>query len=774
MWIKNLRQRKLQTLLIFLIIMLCSILLTGSMNILSSLDAPFQEFVEECDAASARVYAFDTSEDAVYHLGKEFSKLDIMENVIYITEHYIEENLYSNGKKLEVFANLTEYNEQAYGKVRYLEGGENVSSNSAHPLEDDECLLPASISNDYDIHVGDIITMQYTGKELSYKVKAIYTEPYQTSIAFDTYILINHIPDNLTRSTRIMLYTKDGISGKEIESSFREAHDGELPAFLSPIEDVIDNSLLVGRLIGALFFAIGVIMLLVSGLMIQFMIKHVMISDEKAIAVYKTMGYTSNDILFMYIKLYFVIVSIACIVGTSSSVFLSNTILSGVFENMGQLKVKNPLLPAVVCYLATVIFVLSIITLIIARTRNIKPASVLSGINYGGIKKKKYSGSSTLPFSPFGIAFRTFTREKKNAIGIFLTCIVTVFSVNFAIISLDVANNMRDNNDFWIGIDKCDAMITVSWESEYEFVRNSVLQDSRVDHIFESIQQERVILKWKKGMTQTYMNAFVYDDYRLANLPIVKGRNPQNGSEIALSTKMAKELKKDIGDYVEINLEGDKFSHFLVTGLFQSYLQLGSVCRLTTSAYTDQDYHLPYNTISVYLKDQSDTDAFISDLSRAIGGSGNILKRTDVYNSIMDMVVTPQQNAIPPMVVLVLLVAGINIYSIVLLKNLKSQKINGIYKCIGYTTTHLILSNLYYVGIIGLTSVLITLPVSIVIYPKIMAVILSMFQFIKYPVQYDYSHLIVINAMIILIFILSSVISSRSIRKVNARDLVQE
>jgi len=56
MWIKNLRQRKLQTILIFLIIMLCSLLLTGAMNILTSLDKPFQEFIKECEAASAKVY----------------------------------------------------------------------------------------------------------------------------------------------------------------------------------------------------------------------------------------------------------------------------------------------------------------------------------------------------------------------------------------------------------------------------------------------------------------------------------------------------------------------------------------------------------------------------------------------------------------------------------------------------------------------------------------------------------------------------------------------
>jgi ABC-type lipoprotein release transport system permease subunit len=39
------------------------------------------------------------------------------------------------------------------------------------------------------------------------------------------------------------------------------------------------------------FLAVGVFMLLVSGLMIYYMIKNAMIADAKPIAVYRTMGY---------------------------------------------------------------------------------------------------------------------------------------------------------------------------------------------------------------------------------------------------------------------------------------------------------------------------------------------------------------------------------------------------------------------------------------------------------------------------------------------------
>jgi len=670
---------------------------------------------------------------------------------------------------------LAEYKQAVFGKIRYLEGFQQSKNGSVLSLSSNECLLPACISNKYNIHSGDKITIQFAKGEVTYTVKAIYTEPYQSNIAFDTNLIVNELPEYATGKLDILLYAKEGISGKQIEDSYREKHDGQLNAFMTPIEDWIDNSLIVGRIIGALFFALGVIMLLVSGLMIHYMIKNILISDEKTIAIYKTIGYTSNDILSMYIKLYFIIITAACVAGIVSSAFLSNLILTSIFENMGQLNVNNPILPSILCYFVTVGFVITIITCNIVKTKNIKPVIALSGMIYGGIKKKKkYVGNSNFHFSSLGIAFRTFVRDKKNAIGIIITCIVTVFSVNFVIISLDVANTMYENNDFWLGVDKSDVMISIPDSREYDFVKSSVMEDDRIDYVIENSLMDRVTMKWKKGMGQTSMSTFMYDNYELADLPVVEGRNPNSGNEIAISTKMAEELNKNVGDYIELYLGGKKRADMLITGLFQSYMQLGSVCRLTTSAYTDNNCPITYNKISVYLKDSNETERFIKDMKDKIGGSGNVIKRTEQYSSIMDMVVLPQQKAIPPVVALVLLVAGINIYSIVMIKNLKTQKINGIYKCIGYTSWHLILSNLYYVGAIAVASVVITLPISMISYPTIMKLTLSMFNFMEYPVQYNFLHLAAINIVVILVFIISSLISSKSIFKVSTRDLVQE
>ncbi len=769
MWIKILRQRKLQTVLIFLIITICTMLLAGALSILTSLEKPSREFAKACHAMTAKIYPHTNDKDKILTMGDQFLSLPNVERVEYMHNHYVDESLFLKGKKVETFTNLTEYKDAVFGKALYLEGRKDLGNT----LTEEECILPVCLSNEYAVHIGDTVMIKLADRDVTYRVAGIYTDTYQTSTAYDSDILVRKLPAK--ERITIAVYGKNAVTGREIEEKYRETYSGIFSGSFLALEDRINNGLIVGRIIGAVFLAVGVIMLLVSGLMIYYMIKNAMITDAKAIAVYRTMGYTQATIMAMYIKLYFVLITLACLIGNISSVFISDTILTSIYENMGRLKTEYSFLSGLICYLVITSFILLLIILIIRKSCRIKPVVSLSGNNYGGIKKKKhYKGNSSLQFSAFGIAYRTFMREKRSALSILITCIVTIFAVNFIVISLEVANGMNDNNDFWIGIDKSDVMVGVANRDDFDFVINTILQDERIDHTLSSNYDTRVAMKWKKGMSNTTMTAFVYDDFDQTALPVIEGRNPRSYEEIAISTKMAGELRKGVGDYIQIYLDDKTETDMLITGLFQTYMQFGSLCRLTTSTFSDNQINFSYNNVSVYLKDPKDTESFLQDMKNKLGGKGKVMKRTEMYSSIMNMIVVPQQRAIPPVAVLVVLIAGINIFSIVFLKNVKSYKINSIYKCIGYSSWHLIRANLIYVLVIALASILITLPISLCSYAPIMRLCLSAFNFTEYPMQYRASHLILANAVVLLVFILSTLASSKSLFKLNARALVQE
>ncbi len=771
MIIKNFRHKKLQTILIFLIIMLCSMLLTSSVSILISLDKPFEVLAEECESPQAVLYPYFLEEDEVTSFGKEFEKLEELQRVEYIRYHRLTEEVIFNEKKLDAFFFLSEYNSKINSKDRYLEGNNKIIDT----LKTDECILPACMSNEYDIHTGDTIEMRFSNKTLIYTVRGIYTNPYNFSTAFDSSILVKKLPQSISQQLQIYLYTKEGVRGDEIEEAFRLKNDGQMNGSIYSLEERIDNGLIVGNIIGGAFLSIGIIMLLVSCLIISFMIRNAIITDAKTLAIYKTIGYTSGDILKMYLMFYFAITTIACLFGIGSSVFISDKILSSVYKNIGHMSSDISLLPGIVCYMIIVILVTGLIYLIMRKTKKLKPVYALNGMTETSTKKKhKYKGDSKLQFSAFGITMRNISRNKKGTIGTILTAILTIFSVNFAVISLDLADSMKENNDFWIGVDKSDVMIEVTDNSQYAKVLNTIKEDSRVDKYLENRIGEDVSLKWKKGIKTTVLSAFVFDDFNAAKLPTVKGRNPNNGTEVAITGKIAKELNKDIGDYLEIYLNNSTRVDLLITGIFQTYWQLGDCCRLTTDTFKDNKINLDYSNISIYLKDKEDITTYIKDMTEKLAGSCNITARTEVFSSIMNMIIKPQKSAVPPVTGLVIIIGAINIFCIVMLKNATNQKTNGIYKCIGYTTGHLVLSNIYYVGIIAVASMVVAIPMVILTYPLIFKTSLSMFGFLEYPVVYNIWHIVISNIGIAVIFILSTLISSRSLRNVNVRDLVQE
>jgi putative ABC transport system permease protein len=746
-------------------------LLNASVSILISLDKPYEDFAKECEAPSAIIFPYADEDAEVIALGEHFKKLEQVERVEYKKSHYISEELTYQGEKLEGFFKLAEFNPGINSKVRFLEGNKELFEK----LKADECILPACISTEYDIYTGDRISIKLPDENLIYTVKGVYTDPYSTSTAFDSDILIKNLPSVLNHKLHIILYAKDGFTGSQIEEAFRVQNAGEMNGEMQTLEDRISNGLLAGKVIGAVFLAIGVIMLLVSCLIINFMIRNAMITDAKTIAVYKTIGYTSGDILRIYTVFYFIVVTLACLIGIGSSIFISNMILSSVFRNMGQVAANNILLPGITCYVITVGLVIGIIYLIIGKTRKVKPVYTLNGMSESSTrKKKKYKGNSKIQFSAFGIALRTLLRNKKGAVSIVITAIITIFSVNFAVISLDVAATMKENNDYWLGVDKCDVMVGVSDSTKLKNVEEVINKDNRVDYYFKSRLGNRITMKWSKGVKTTSMDAFIYEDYSKAILPVTRGRNPSSPTEIAISSKITNELHKDVGDYIEVYLGGNKRVDLLITGIFQTYYQMGESCRVTSSLFEENGVAFKYDNYSIYLKNNKDIDSFMQDIKKEIGGNGNVIKRTEAFSSIMDMIVKPQQSAIPPVVVLVLLVGAINIFCIVMLKNANSEKTNGIYKCIGYTNSHLVISNLYYVGMVAAASIILSVPMILVFYPAIMRACLGMFGFLEYPVSYNLWHIALSNLGILALFIISTLVSSRSLKKVNVRDLVQE
>lgn len=770
MWSKNFRNKKLQTLLIGLIILMCALLLCTSLSMLLSLNEPLEDLMEECDSAFAVIYPYEyDNEEEVQAIAKRLEKFEEVSKTVCVRKHYVSEKLTSGKKEIETFTNLTEYDREVFGKVRCVEGTRKDFEN----LKDWECVVPACICVENNLKLGDDLTVQMPGGDLTYTIKGIYSDIYSTSNAFDSYILVKKIPAQVTAEMGLRLYTKDNVTEEQILDSYKAAYGKELEGQMNTKYNALESSLLAVQILGGILLAVGALMLFTCCLIINFVLRSIMTSDAKNIAIYKTIGYDSHTIQGFYTKFYFVLTTIGAGVGILSSKFVANQILDDMFANIGLKADVHVETLGISIYAGILLLVLSTVYLVTARMKKAKPVYALTGMrSTNTTKERKYKGNYRGSFSPMGIAMRMVLRDKKGTIGIFIVAMVSVVGINFGLVSLDVALGMKDNNDYWLGVDKSDVMITVSSPATAEEIEEKLQEDANVSKTAKCCLSGVLIVEREKNGKDSVVYPFVYEDYGKVDLPIVNGRNPKNGEEIALAGKIAQTLHKEVGDYISLHF-GETSKSFLITGLYQTYYNMGESCRLTKDAYEGVPFS--YDTVSVYLKNNEDISSEVERIEKILGGSGKVVPRTEMFASIMEMIAKPQENAIPVITIMVLVIGAINIFCIIMLKNQKEKKVNSIYKSLGYTSGHLMKANVWFVSLLAAASILVAVPVLLYLYPKIMQLTLgAMFGLLEYRVEYNMLHILVGNVTVFLLFILSTFLSSRGIRKINVSDLVIE
>lgn len=455
------------------------------------------------------------------------------------------------------------------------------------------------------------------------------------------------------------------------------------------------------------------------------------------------------------------------------SMIFASAVLGDMFKGMGATAKINLFNPGCFTVLAITAVVVLCVFLILRKARDIKPVYALRGTTNSNTGKKKHGGMNA-SFSPFGIALRSIIREKRDAVGILIASVAVVFLINMGMVALEGANRMESENDYWLGIPSSEIIVELNDTTRLDNMTSLLESDRSVTKVIPWVIEKNVMLPWKEGNTETIMYVSVYENYDDVNLAVLEGRNPKTKDEIALAGKMADSLGLRVGDYMTVSFDGMSDISMLVTGIYQTYYDMGKHGRVCSSAYTERDVSFAFDKLSMFLEEGADRAAVIEKYSELFGDAANVIEREDCCKSIMSMIAAPQRSAIPPVVVLIMLIGGISIFCIVLLRNMKNEKTNQIYKSIGYTTRDLFVANVWYVELIGAVSMLIGVPVLLLSYQKIMTLALSIFGLREYRMDVNVISLILMNALILVSFAISSIISSRRLKKLNVRDLVSE
>lgn len=231
LWIKQFRSKKLQSVMIFMIIGLCALLMSGSLIILTSLKKPYQDLYAETKAADVRIHPNSVTVESEEWIDKLLD-IDGVSAVEEVTKYPVDA-LFVGGEREDAFIDIVEYNPEVYKNTRMLDG-------SFENLENQTCAIPSVIANLYDLEIGDEFSIKIEDTMVTYEVGAIFADVYSISNAFTMDIIVKTLPEQVPYVAKgYLVWLENEYTNLEFLKDYTMGNDGISQVIYNLIENGI-------------------------------------------------------------------------------------------------------------------------------------------------------------------------------------------------------------------------------------------------------------------------------------------------------------------------------------------------------------------------------------------------------------------------------------------------------------------------------------------------------------------------------------------------------
>ncbi|MGG0821686.1 FtsX-like permease family protein [Paenibacillus turicensis] len=662
--------------------------------------------------------------------------------------------------------------------------------------------LPTSIAYLYDISVEDTLGFTLGEKQIELEVSAVVVDmpfgaPFPTSVRIwmnqQDYIEQFH---NTQSKDEYMLGLR--FDDYTVSSSYWERFEQDMgiPYLESKMnfESMSSFYLIMNKVIGFIMIFLGIVMMLVALFTIGFTISDDILSNYKKIGVIKALGLSSKRLMGVYLVQYAWIAIIAIIPGIVVSHWLSRFIVESALSSLKTGAMGNTLqgnLIAVAVGSVVLILVLLCVLFYSNKARLVQP---MQAIRYGmsesdnSILAKRLAGKANKIISfertplTIVIGLRNILKNRKASIlMIFLATIVSAVLV-LGFVLLHSISAIKQTSPLW-GYDSSDISLQITDKEAFSRTEfdQMVLSDPRIKNIGWAGYVNGVVAPERNlssenstGQTMNFQIDILDGNYEEIGFTTIRGRNPHNKNEIAIGFNVAKQLNKEVGDVVEVYIEGYKQT-LTVTGIYQSIANMSYSARVAVDVI--QVIHPDYNRFIaafINLQNHQDIDQVVNEINEKYKDSASAVTQQTLLEAVYKQAFAL---LILPMSIMGLLFTGVTIiivFSISRINIRKESKTYGIYKSLGLTSTKIRLS--VTLGIVSLSSIgaVIGIIVGVYLLPIILGSILYDYGIAEIPLILNWGGIIAFASVTLISAGLGSWASSRVVAKASPQILVIE
>ena len=297
----NIRKRKLQNLLIGIILFLSSVMLSTSISLISGINSPFDKMYEQLKTSHFLLY-LDTdvyNPEALAQWWKNQSEVLAVEtyNSFSLSGFYYEETM------IEIPSYITERPnyEMDLDHLSFISTiyGENI------PLtpESGECWISGFIAESYGMEINDTIRLPLEQGMRELSIAAIVVDPQYNSsfgegvrIWIESGSLTSLVPLSLLDKSVLSIRIGDTEQINHIWKHFTEYLGGSFTGIDSNYILIKTANTMLYIISGAGLLAISIIILIIAIFLIYANISNFILSDFKVIGILKSLGFTYEGV----------------------------------------------------------------------------------------------------------------------------------------------------------------------------------------------------------------------------------------------------------------------------------------------------------------------------------------------------------------------------------------------------------------------------------------------------------------------------------------------
>ncbi|NUU60641.1 ABC transporter permease [Paenibacillus agri] len=659
--------------------------------------------------------------------------------------------------------------------------------------------IPTSLAYKNEIAVGDELQFKAGSTQLTLKVSAIVIDlplggPFSTTARIwlndtDYGHYLGGLPgsDSYFMGIRFTDYSQHEAYWERFENYLGVPFMEERLTY----EELSSFYFIMNKIIGFVMSFLGIVMILVALFTIGFTISDSILSSYTTIGIFKSLGLSSRKIIVTYILQYSLLSLVAILPGVVFSRLLSRIIIE---QSLSFLKTAQTSIPiqnigtSVSVGAGMLLVILLCVWLYASKTRPIQPMQAIrygmseaaySGINKRGNRNKRRSSDfERWPVSVV-IGLRNVTRNVKGSLLMLLLTTVTTAVLVFGLVLVNSISQMQKTAPLW-GYDSANVVIRIVNASELDraALERDIRADSRIvnlnwaGHAIGVVPGNRMQHSTSTtGQAQSISIPLTVvegsmDEMGLAN---ITGRNPQNPNEISIGINISRQLGKELGDIIELYIEGKRHS-FTVTGIYQSIANMSFQARVTADVVTKLNPDDGYMNLS----DVQDSDDIVRQLNDQYSSSIQAVKQQTLLDSVFKEASAVLIIPMSILGLLFLMVSWLIIYSTCRIHIRKETKPYGIYKSIGLTSNTIRGAVTW--GIVGLSLIGAGLGIlcGISLLPHLLRGLLSSYGIVKLPLFMNWTGISLLALLSITVAGLGCWIASRVILKTTPRILVSE